>query len=436
MALTDATIVFRSLRARLFSTVTTVLTVAVAVALLVTLLSLRDASRQAFSRGSGNMHLLLSGDRDPMVAVLNSIFYVNAPRNAIDWATYEQIVRSNPLAFAIPTAIGDSYRGLPVVATTAEYFTRFEPVAGEAWRFREGRAFEAPFEVVLGYEAARVTGLRLGDELAFTHGYGSGDQAVGRGATPDDGTHVHDEFMCRIVGILERSGTPHDRALFTALETSWIVHAHDARPGGFPRESLAEPGFGIEPHEKLITGVYARVLTRPDRDTGPQVQATFERLRRGSTVTVAAPVNQIQRLFSIVSNVDQVLIAMAGVVLLSSGVSILLALYNSMEQRRRQIAVMRVLGASRGRILALVLNESVALGVAGAAVGVLGGLALAGMVSEILHARLGVRVEPGLPLVWTLGVAGAATALAAIAGLIPALMGYRTSVAKHLRPMG
>ncbi len=435
MALTDATIVFRSLRARLFSTVITVLSVAVAVALLVTLLSLRDASRQAFNRGSGNMHLLLSGDRDPMVAVLNSIFYVNAPRNAIDWATYEQIVRTNPLAFAIPTALGDSYRGLPVVATTTQFFERFEPVVGEPWVFREGRAFDGPFEVVLGSEAARATGLRVGDELAFTHGYGSGDQAVGRGATPDDGTHVHDEFMCRVVGILQRSGTPHDRALFTALETSWIVHAHDARRGGFPREALDEPGFGLEPHEKLITGVYARVLTRPDRETGPQVQATFERLRRGGTVTVASPVNQINRLFEIVGNIDQVLLAMAGVVLLSSGVSILLALYNSMEQRRRQVAVMRVLGASRGRILTLVLNESVLLGVLGACAGVLAGLLGAQLVAGILEARLGVRVEPGLPLLWTLGVAIAATTLAAVAGLIPALMAYRTSVAAHLRPV-
>jgi hypothetical protein len=139
--LTDTRIVVRSLQARPLSTWVTVGMVGVSVGLLLVLLGMRTASREAFDRGSGNTHLLVSSDPSPLVAVLNGIFYANAPANPIPWAKYQQIRGSFPWQWAIPTQQGDSYRGFPTMATTTDFLTKFEPVAGEPWKVREGRLF-------------------------------------------------------------------------------------------------------------------------------------------------------------------------------------------------------------------------------------------------------------------------------------------------------
>lgn len=446
MALTDFTIIRRSMTARLFSTVTTIITVAVAVALMLVLLSMRDAGERAFERGSGNMHLLVSRDSSPMVSVLNGVFYANAPARPIAWAEYEKLIEPLPLEFAVPVQLGDSYRGLPVLATNREFFTKFKPDPVEGWSLVGGRFFEKELEIVLGAAAARQTGLKIGDSIAVTHGVGK----VAAGAE----THVHSEYAFTVVGVLRPTGSSHDRALFIDLNSAWILHAHDRREAeeaaagekehededhDHAHEHEQEPRVtvaDIQDRDRLITGVYMRVLTREGQDASAALPQVFSMLRADPSITAASPTDQVRRLFAIVSNIDQVFVAMAAVVMVSSGIAIMLALYNSMEQRRRQIAVLRVLGCSRGRVFGLVVTESAILGVLGAAVGV--ALAVAGgmAVAVVLKERLGLVVEPTLPLEITLVVVLATVALASAAGIIPALMAYRTSVAKNLRPIG
>lgn len=432
MALSDFTIIRRSMGARLFSTVTTVVTVAVAVGLMLVLLGMRDAGERAFARGSGNMDLLISRDASPLVAVLNGVFYANAPRNFIEWEKYEQIAQSQPWAWAIPTQLGDSYRGLPVMATVEEFFTAFEPARGEPWRIASGRLFERPFEVVVGAEAARLGHLGIGDIIHLTHG-GVGASGRGEDAAP---AHVHREFEYRVVGILEPTGSSHDRVIFSDLISSWILHAHDRR--------LAELGPGIENtresdlllSDRKITGIYARVVTRPGRDVSAVLQSVFDQLRRDTSITVAHPVVQIRELFRIVSNIDRIFIGMAAVVMVSSGIAIMLALYNSMEQRRRQIAVLRVLGCSRGRVFGLIVTESAVLGMLGAAAGVLLGFVAGEIVAGAMRRELGLVIQPRIGGEWLLVITVATVLLASAAGVVPAMMAYRTSVARSLRPIG
>jgi putative ABC transport system permease protein len=144
----------------------------------------------------------------------------------------------------------------------------------------------------------------------------------------------------------------------------------------------------------------------------------------------------MRRLFVIVSNVDVIFRAMAVIVLLSSAIAIMLALYNSMNERRRQIAVLRVLGSSRGRIFGLVITESALLGVLGAGAGLV--LALVGGIAAaaVLRSRIGLVIRPAWSPDWVLPVLVGAVLLAALAGLVPAVMAYRTSVAKNLKPLG
>ncbi|MEM1186102.1 MAG: ABC transporter permease [Planctomycetota bacterium] len=428
MPVTDFTFVSRSLSARTFSTITTILTVAVAVALLLVLLGMRDSGRKAFERGTGNMHLLLSRDASPLVSVLNGVYYAGAPRRPIDWASYQQIQQQYPWAWAIPTQIGDSFKGRPVLATTTEFFTAFEPSPGEPWQIAEGRFFETSFELVVGADAAKALGLTVGQRLSVTHG------APGPGGKLPEGAHVHDEFVYQIVGILKPTGSAHDRSLFSDLDSSWTLHAHDRRlVSEGPNIALTTPA-DLTDADRLITGIYCRLITRPGRDVTAVLQQVFEQLRADPTITVAQPSDEVRKLFAIVSNLDQIIIGIAFVVLAASGVSIMLALYNTMEQRRRQIAVLRVLGATRGKIFGLVMTESALIGIFGFVVGLVGSLIGATVVADLMYQRLGIVVDPSIDPKIAFGVALGTVALATIAGLVPAIVAYRVSVVRNLRP--
>ncbi len=478
MPLTDFTIIRRSMQARKLSTGVTIASVAVSVALMLVLLSMRHAGEQAFSRGSGNAHLIVSRDSSPLMGVLNQLFYKELPPRAIEWREYQALASSAPFDWAIPTQMGDSFAGQPVMATLPEFFERFEPAPKQAWQLRSRRSSDKAdarwltdtFDVLVGSQAARATGLRVGDKMHLTHGSpnsrgGSGGKGGG-GPAP----HVHDEFTFTVVGLLEETGSAHDRALFVHLDAAWLMHALDRREAE-ARAAGASAGTGGDSHEhdhdhdhadehahdhacegdhshdhppltvadltdadRQITGILLRVATRAGSENSAAIQSVFDRLRRDPTITVAQPVQQINFLFRIVSSVDRLLLAMALVVLVSSGASILLALYNSMEQRQRQIAVLRVLGSSGSRVMGLVLTESALIGAIGAVLGGALSLVFGWLVAGAVQQSLGLYIRPVYGLEWTLAVMVGAVLVAAAAGLAPAVRAYRTSVGEHLRP--
>ena len=420
--MSDLAIVLRSLQTRLFQTLVTAATVAIGVGLLLTLLSMRESGRDVFKRGSGNVDLLVTAEPGALVSVLNGLFYAGAPANPIPWSRFVEIRDGYPWQWAIPMQQGDNYRGYPVLATTSDFLTRYEPEPGAPWRMAEGRVFESPFEVVVGAEVARATRLGLGDRLTVTHGSG--------GSREDHG-HSHDEYDYTVVGILEPSGSAHDRALFSDLDSSWVLHAFDRheREGRHVHVGVDD----LEEVDRAITGILLKVPSRGG--TSAALPQQFVRLQREG-FTVAQPAQEIGRLLAIVGNIDGLLVAMAIAVLLASGVGIMLALYSSMDLRRRQVAILRVLGASAGRVFSIVLTESALIGLGGALLGV--GLAAAGsaIVASTLVERLGLVVPWSLDARLALIVVLGTTLLASLAGLLPAMLAYRTHVADHLKPIG
>jgi putative ABC transport system permease protein len=243
---------------------------------------------------------------------------------------------------------------------------------------------------------------------------------------------VHTEYPFNVVGVLEPTGSAHDRALFIDLESSWILHAFDRRErAGISGITTAAD---LEDDDRKVTGILLRLPTRPGSDASAAMQQQFDTLRRDTAIVVAQPAQQIQKLFEIVSNVDGIFIGMAVVVLISSSLSTMLALYNSMAARTRQIAVLRVLGASQGRVFGLVLTESLVITMAGALSGIvlalLGGIAA----SAWLKASIGLVIDPTLDPRSTVIVLGGAVALGGIAGILPAWRAYQVPVADNLRP--
>jgi putative ABC transport system permease protein len=204
-------------------------------------------------------------------------------------------------------------------------------------------------------------------------------------------------------------------------------HSHEGAPLG--EEDLIDS-------DRLITGIYLRVPTRKGSDASAALPQVFNTLRSDTSITVASPRQELDRLFAIVGTFDVILLGMALVVLVGSGLSISIALYNSMEQRKRQIAILRVLGCSRLGVFGLVMTEAAVIGLMGALAGVFLSLIGGTLVSWLLSAKYGVFVTPMLPPDLTLGVVVGAVFLAALAGLLPAILAYRTPVANNLRPVG
>lgn len=420
--MTDFSIIRRSLTGRLFSTVSTVLTVAVAVGLMLVLLSMRDAGRRALGRGSGNMHLLVSADSSPLTSVLNAVFYARAPARALPLARATALAENPMVQWALPVAQGDSYKGFPTLAVSREFFARFEPVAGEPFKLAAGRMPGADFDVILGSDSAAGTGLKIGDKVVVTHGISS------------EGGHAHDEHPYTVAGILQPTGTAHDRAVFVSLVSTWIMHADDFRRKNADAERATAEN--LREGEKLITGIYVRGKGRAGSDTPATLPVLFNQLRSDATLTVASPGQQIDQLFTIVGSIDKLFIAIAAVVLLSSAVTIMLVMHNTMEMRKRQIAVLRVLGASRGRVFTLVLTESALLGLLGAVLGV--ALAVGGVMltAWAVRGQLGLVIQPSVEPVWVVVLMGGSVVLASLAGVLPAVRAYRTNVLGSLRAVG
>ena len=466
--MTDLRLILKSLMARAASTAVTCLLIAIAVALLLSMLSLREAGRRSFTRGVGNAHLVVSGDSSPLVAVLNGLFYANPPRAALPESKVIEITTSFPWAWAIPTQLGDSFRGFPVIATTPQFLEDFEPAPGEPWVFSQGRNIERPFEVVLASGVAAATGLGIGDRLHLTHGIGVGgspppsapvtepslvasvpgpevedlveedpaDHGHGHDhghVHADDGEHVHDEVIFEVVGVLAPSGTHHDRLVVTELQGAWFIHAIDRRE----LAGRAAPGSveQLEEADRLITGILLRTPVRAGRNSAAALQGAFDRLRRDPSITVASPSTQVDRFFGIVASLDAVFIALGAGILLSGVISVMLVLWNSMELRRRQIAVLRVLGCPQRRILGLVLTESAIIGMIGAIAGGLLAVGGASLAAGLLAIRTGVVVSPTVDPKAAVLIAAGTVALAALAGVAPAIKAYRTPVADNLRPL-
>lgn len=450
--MTDLDIIAKSLRARLLSTVITVLLLAVPAAILLVLMTTRAGARSAFERGAGNMHVVISGNTSPVASVLENVFYAGVPQTVIPFEKWTELRQDRRAAFVIPVLQGDSVGGFPTVATTADMFSApapaaaVSPVAGDAaspatdsrrrneppppfmpdgqrpFELASGRFF-APgeagtFDVVLGAVAARGLRKGVGDQLVMAHG--------AAGETP---SHTHDDHPFTVVGVLRPTGTPHDRAVFITLESTWIVHADEnrrvaARRGG---PAFVEPEAGnLTPAEKPVSSLYVRGRTPVAADG---VRRSAEAMGLGGALVGPA----VTRLFRIVGGLDPILVGLVVLVALSGAASITLAMYNSMDQRRRQTAVLRVLGASRPRVFAMVLTESAAIGIAGGVLGALLAQGAMAVVARVLLDAAAVAVPFWLDPLDVLLVFCGSVMLACGAGLLPALLAYRTPVVLGLR---
>ena len=383
------------LRARPLATALNLLLLALGIATITVLLLATAQLEERMGRDARGIDLVAGAKGSPMQLVLSSVYHLDAPTGNIPLDDALALSRHAAVRKAIPLALGDSFQGHRIVGTNHEYPAHYGA------QVAAGRLWSAPMEAVLGAEVAAGARLAVGATITGAHGLAAGGDA-------------HDDEPFKVVGVLAPSGSVLDRLVLTSVESVWEIHEHAGKPGAKP------------PQRKEITALLIQYAT-------PLAAAMLPRQVNASpTLQAASPAYESARLFRMIGVGVDVLRAFGMVLLLVAGLSVFIALLNALEDRRYDLAVMRMLGASGAKLMGLMLLEGASLSALGGIAGIALGHLFAGLLGAALKTANQTAVtgwawhpqEPWL-LVLAVGVGIAAA-------LLPAWRAYRTDVAPVL----
>ncbi|MFZ9345920.1 MAG: ABC transporter permease [Burkholderiaceae bacterium] len=393
-----------------------VLAIAVAVAMVVSVMQLRQDTRDTFSNAISGVDLIVGARASPMELMLYSVFHLGRPVRNMSYSHYEKIVEMPSVGWAVPLQLGDSFQNFPVVGTTAMFFSK---VGGrEGLAFAQGQAFTQLFDVVLGAEVAKASGLRVGDAIVVAHGRG------------DRLAQDHSDTPFRVSGVLKRTGTPVDRSVLLSLAGFEAMHV-GWEFGSKPREA---PSLSTMNLTRLEPSQLTAVLVGLESRT--QVFAakrTIESMGTGVLMAILPGVT-LDELWSVLAVAEATLSAMVWLVLVSALLGVVATLLISMAARRREFSVLRALGASPLHITRFILLEALLVGGVGMALGWLFMIVAIAVGGDWLTDLVGVRMQLRAPDAQGWAALGSVVALMVVASLVPAWRAFRLSLHDGLYP--
>jgi len=379
----------------------------------------RTEARASFANTISGTDLIVGARSGSVNLLLYSVFRIGNATNNIRWDSFERFAAHRQVKWAIPISLGDSHRGYRVMGTSPAYFEHYRYGRGQQLQLAEGRAFAAdPFEVVLGAEVARALHYRLGDELVLAHGVATISLVK------------HDDKPFRVVGILTRTGTPVDRTLHIALGGMEALHVdwQNGMPARGGARVSAEQARGMDLQPKQITAFLLGLNSKI---------ATFSLQReinefRGEPLLAILPGVALQELWSLMGTAEQALFVVSLFVVLTGLIGMLTAILTSLNERRREMAILRSVGARPWHIAGLLVLEAFALALAGVLLGVLLlYLGIAGAQGYV-QAHYGLYLALSAPTHYEWTLLGAILAAALLMGSVPAWRAYRQSLADGL----
>ncbi len=407
----------KSLRHHRLSTTVTVAIVGLAAGLVMSVFALSHQSELAFTGGDLGFDAVVGARGSKLQLVLNAVYHLETSPGNIPWSLYTAIRDDPRVARALPYAVGDNFRGYRIVGTTIEVFDAFQFRRGETFHVRAGgRVFDpARREAVLGSRVADATGLRVGSTFEPYHGI------------TFDPAAKHTETY-EVVGILETTNTAADRVVWIPIEGMFRLDGHVLRGSG--ERYVPTEGVEIPDEHKEVSAILVRFRT-------PQAGFVFDQMinRQGDAATLAWPIGVVMsELFDKMGWVNRILEIVAYLVVLVSMGAILASLYNTMNERRREFAIIRALGAHRATLVGAVIAESTVIAALGAVSSFFVHGAIGAIVAAVVRRETGVEVELFAvhPAHWAtpLGV----IVVGALAGIAPAVRAYAVDVAASLVP--
>ncbi|MFN8777335.1 MAG: ABC transporter permease [Flavobacteriales bacterium] len=417
-------IAWGNLRIRPLSTLLSVILLAFGVGIISLLLLIEKQLSEQFNRNIRDIDMVLGYKGSPMQLILANIYHVDAPTGNIRVADAQKIIRHPMVKKAIPLAYGDNYQKFRIVGTTFDYPRHYNV------DLADGHSFEEPFQVVVGANVAAETGLRLGDTFVSTHGL------VQEENEEEDG-HAHDQEF-RVVGIYERSGTAIDNLILTPVESVWLIHAHEED------HSHAEADTASHTHAHDHTHEHAHHHV-PEIDPMTQEMTAYLIIKRSAMAQIllpnlvkdtdmqlAVPAIEVNRLSQDFGLGMDALKAIAVLIMFLSFVSVFVSLYNSLKERRYELALMRTMGGGAAKLFALILLEGLLLALMGYACGLmLSRLGLAWLSSQIRQSfHYSIAQWQPEPAEWY--VLAVTLLVGIVASLLPAWRAFRMDISKTL----
>ena len=355
---------------------------------------------KAFDKDLAGIDVVVGAKGSPMQLIMCGVFHIDVPPGNIPLKAVKALENNPMIASVIPISLGDNLRGFRIVGTSHAYVDHY----GAA--LAQGRLWDAPMQVVVGSIVAKKLGIQVGNTFIGSHGLGAGG-------------HLHGENPYTVIGILQPSGTVIDRLIVTDTASVWKVHEDYTAVDDEDRKIMED--------EREVTMALIKYKT-------PLAAMSFPRMVNTTTeMQAAAPAVEISRLLNMLGIGTDVLRAFAGVLLLTAGLSVFIALWSAVRERRADLALLRMLGAPPAKIAALLMGEALWLSVLSAAIGVAGGQALTALIGWMLQLDnsllIGGLVWP-LELLW---VPALACAVSLAAAILPAVGAYRVSVLELLQ---
>ncbi|HZW23396.1 FtsX-like permease family protein [Noviherbaspirillum sp.] len=396
------TLALKSLRHKPLSTAANLVLMAVGVAMMSFVLAASQQLEEKALRDARGIDLVVGAKGSPLQLILSSIYHIDIPTGNIPLAAEAQLRQNRLVKKVIPLALGDSFHGYRIAGTTPDYIAHY---GGELDR---GEMFKAPMQAVLGAQAAAGAGLTTGSRFVGSHGIAGGG----------DG---HSDAPFTVVGVLKPTGSVLDRLVLTPVESVWQVHevAHGIDPDDKEEKAAMD-------EERELTALLVQYAS-------PLAAAMLPRaVNSQPELQAAQPAFESAKLFRLLGVGVDVLRGIAAIMLLSAALSMFVALYSALEERKTDLAILRTLGAAPRKLMALLLVEGLLLASAGAALGWIAGHAALEILGRLASdgqnlALTGLYVASSEA--WLIPVA---LAIGLAAALLPALRAYRTDIATTL----
>lgn len=407
---------FRSLRARLLTTSLTIFSIALSVMLLVGVDRLRDAAQVGFSGTLSHTDLIVGARGGGLPLLLSSVFHIGNASNNISWESYQHFAHHPAVSWTIPISMGDSYRGYRVVATDNNFYAHYQYRRDHSLSVAQGRAPGGIFDVVLGAEVGARLRNHLGQHIVLAHGI------------EERSILSHENTPFTVVGILAPTSTPVDRALYITLLGEEAMHF--GWTDGTP-PAIGEATPTLDPSKLKVDQITAFLLGTKSRISTLYLQREIDTYKP-EPLTSIIPAYTLQELWSLLDYADTALSLVSAAVLVVGLLAMLIALYTALNERRREIAILRAVGLHARQIFTLFLLESTLIAATGTALGIVAVYALLFTLRTTIENRFGLPVA----------VVGLSTRVelyalvtlvsAALLGAIPALRAYRNSLVDGL----
>ncbi len=408
---------WKSLLNRRLTVALTVMSIALSVALLVGVERLRTEARTSFANTLSGTDLIVGARSGPVQLLLYSVFRIGDATNNMSWQSYQDIARHPRVAWTVPLSLGDSHRGFRVLGTTQAYFDRYRYARERRLALAKGEPFSDLYDAVLGAEVAAALGYRIGDPIVVAHG--AGDVSFAR----------HEDKPFRVSGILARTGTPVDRTVHVSLEAIEAIHVdwHSGAP---------IPGFSVSAEQARAMDLTPKAITAVLVGLSSKV-ATFSVQRfvneyPEEPLSAILPGVALSQLWSLIGVAENALLVVSAFVVVVGLFGMLTALLTSLNERRREMAILRSVGARPGHVFALIIGEAGFLTLIGIALG-LGLLYLLLLVAQpLMQGMYGLSISIGGPSSDELLLLGILVLAGFAVGSIPAYRAYRYSLADGL----